>query len=336
MSKRLFIIIGIFLIVGIGVFVFTQRAREERLAPLSGQPPIAPIVRPSFPASVPRPQPGYQVAAPERVFPPSLATVTYSPPQSVRPQALLVAQALGLAGEPTEIPGTRGTLFTWQQDGKTLTVGGQPTEVSYTAYQSSRTAVGAQSIDVDAIAEQLIKQIGLITPGVSLQKTKIALYEPTSDGPKETANTSLATTLRADYSYTIDEYPIYTRYPNPALSIQINGDRQTEALNAYWYTGVQKTESVVPIVSYEEAVRRLLAGEGALLAVNVQDPPLTDIPQKFTVQTSTISKAELAYYYTPGNTILAPVFVFYGQGIDSETNKPADTLTVVSALPTGP
>ncbi len=335
MNKKFLIILGILVIVGVGVFIFiAQSRREVTPPPFSPQAPVAPPVRPSFPQSITRSQPGYRVDLPKQQFPSSLQTVTYSQPPSVLPQAILVANALGLRNQPAEIKGSRGTLYTWQQNGETLTVGGEPLEVSYTFYRSSQTPIGTQTINSDAVAEQFKNRIGLTMPVVLLVKKATALYEPTQAGAKETTNTQVATTQRTDYNYKIDGYPIYTRYPSiPALSIQTNGDRALEQFNAYWYAGIKKTESIAPIISYEEATQRLLSGEGALLAFNPKDPPLTDIPQKISVQTSAITRAELAYYYTPGNTILAPVFVFYGQGVDTKTNKAVDTLTIVSALP---
>lgn len=335
MNKQTLIALGVFLVLGVGMFLYVKQSRKEPVTPsLTGRAPVAPLAQPSFPQSASRSQPGYRVDIAEQQFPSSLPTVTYTQPPSVRPQALLVANALGFHDKPAEIKGSRGTLYTWQQGDETLTTGGEPVEISYTFYKSSRTPIGTQMINSDAVVGQFKNRIGLTMPSVSLVKKATTLYEPTQVGAKETTNTEVATAQRTDYNYTIDGHPIYTRYPNiPALSIQTNGDRALEQFNAYWYAGIKKTESITPIISYEEATQRLLSGEGALLAFNPKDPPLTDIPQKISVQTSVITRAELAYYYTPGNTILAPVFVFYGQGVDTKTNMAVDTLTVVSALP---
>jgi hypothetical protein len=335
MKNRLFFIIGILFIGITAIAFFVTRSKKTTESPsLSSRAPIAPVVKPSFPESLPRPQPNYAVPPVDQPFPSSVRTVVYSHLPITNQQAATMANALGVSSQPVEIPGNRGTLYSWSNNGQTLTIGGDPVEISYTFYQSSTTPIGSQNIDSDALIAGFRQRIGHTMPGVELKKIKTTLYESTGFGPKETTNTQAATTLRADYSFTIDNYPIYTRYPSaPALSVQINGNRNLEQFNTYWYKGIQKTHSVTPIITYEEAVQRLLGGEGALLAVNTQDPPLTDIPQKFSVQTSTISRVELAYYYTPGNTILAPVFVFNGQGVDTEKNVPVETLTVVSALP---
>lgn len=334
MNKQLLFVLAVLCVVAIGAFVYSQRNGQSPIPSLGGRAPVAPLVKPSFPQSVSRSQPSYRVDAPGQAFPQTVPSVVYANPASSKPQAVRIAGVLGLGEQPVEIKGNRGVLYTWNENGQTLTFGGDPTELSFTFYQPSQTTIGARFINADAITTQFMGRVGISVPNLTLTKTKTTLYEPTPTGPRVTTNTEAATTLGAEFQYKIGGFPVYTRYPTtPAVSVQIDGEGVLERFNGLWYAGIQRTESVTPVVTYDEAVRRLLGGEGTLLAFNSDEPQTTDVPEKLSVQTSSIVRAELAYYYTPGARLLAPVFVFYGRGADSKTGGAVNTTTVVSALP---
>jgi len=335
MNKQLLFVLAVLSVVAIGAYVFTQRTQKSPTThSWAGQAPIAPLVKPSFPQSVSRSQPSYRVDMPGQTFPQTVPSVVYTNPASSQSQAVRIAGVLGLGGQPVEIKGNRGVLYTWNENGQTLTLGGDPTELSYTFYQPSQTTMGTRAINADTTTTQFVGRVGISVPNLTLTKIKTTLYEPTPSGPRVTTNTQTATTLGAEFQYKIDGLLVYTRYPTTsAVSVQIDGEGVLERFNGLWYAGIQKTESVTPVIAYNEAVRKLLGGEGTLLAFNSDEPQATDIPEKISVQTSSIVRAELAYYYTPGTRLLAPVFVFYGRGTDSRTGRAVNTTTVVSALP---
>lgn len=335
MNKQLLFVLAALCVVAIGAYVFTRGTQKSPTTPSrAGQAPVAPLVKPSFPQAVSRSQPSYRIDAPGQTFPQTVPSVVYANPTSSKPQAIRVAGVLGLGGQPVEIKGNRGVLYTWNENGQSLTFGGDPTELSYTIYQPTQTTIDTRAINADAITTQFMGRVGINVPNLTLTKTKTTLYEPTPSGPRVTTNTATATTLGAGFRYEIDGFPVYTRYPTtPAVSVQIDGEGVLERFNSLWYAGIQKTESVTPVITYDEAARKLLGGEGTLLAFNSDEPQVTDIPEKLSVQTSSVVRAELAYYYTPGTRLLAPVFVFYGRGTDSKTGRAVNTTTVVSALP---
>lgn len=312
-------------------FIISQR-RAEKVEP--APTPKAALMAPVFP-TVTASQPSYSSALSPPAFPASVQLYqTGGPAANYSSKFSGVAEGLGFTGDPKIIVISRGNFSIWNKGSASLSLGGDPLEVSY---GSGLTPAGTVSLSQDAIdraARAFIQKAGVVSPGITLEKKSFDYFSPKGSLLNPQADPSKATLVQINYRYLLDNRPLYTRQANtPSFSVGINSLGQVVSLSGYWFLGITRGAGTVDLLNYQAALSKLTGGQGSLVSLSsAQNFNSEGVPQ-YSLSSSAIREVVLGYYYSANQGVLTPVYVFNGSGLDNVTGFSVDTVTLVSALP---
>lgn len=330
MNKKFLIIGGIILIIAVSLF-FIKKKEIPLPTPFLTQPTIITIPSPILPSPVTGRPPTYTISMPSiPSFPDKINSYAAILPQSILYQSL--AQKLGFSGNPNKISVTRGDFLSWHNGESSLSIGGDPTEVSLNS-PFSYSSLTSSEAGLTNTAKKYIESLTLIPTSGQLVFESVYYFAPSGSVPNELNSISGATLTRINLRLTLDGRPFYTQQPDlPTFTVKITGENTVTGLVAYWFSGFSKI-GVTPIISVNEAITRLTSGGGIITYLYSDEDKNDEELPSYRVSLSTINSVELGYYYTSGVLPLAPIFVFRGTGIDKTTGKTVKTTTVVPALP---
>lgn len=335
--KRIFIIALIFLVVLGAVFFFTQSMRRAPAEKQSSGPqqPVTRVPPPDFPRPVARKQPDYVVSLASPA--PSRPVQAYSAvfPSDFDSYALTLASAFGFSGTSQKISLSAGTVHLWTKGASSLSVGGDPIGFSYATDIEPAGIVALTNTRLDAIAKQALQRVKIPSSPLGLTPLPADYFAPRGNDLGVVPAQQQATLVQVNYAYTVgDVVPFAMRTPGlPAASVRINAQGRLVSMNAYIFPVITKTDASLSFVSQADALKRLINKEGLLLNISADVDRNEHITRDYSLSSSTITSSTLEYYYSQGNSVLAPVYIFGGAGVDATTGKRVQTTTVVSALP---
>lgn len=293
--------------------------------------------RPAEPPKLPSPevtgQPQYIVSR-RQTFPSSVPAYTIIKKADTEIVTKTVGGALGLQGSPTPLVGSQGVSFYWNTKTRSLTVGGDPINIAYSEDVGLSDTIRATEDELSRAAVSYLTRLGIPPSPFFLKKTGSVYMRPEQQDPRPVASASAATLIQMSFQYTIDGFPVFVNPPSvPGAEVSVNGKGEVGSFRAFWFPTITKESEKNTIVSYDEAVRRLLSFQGVLASVETEggtsEVLLTRPPD-----ISTIYQVELGYFYSPDQQSLSPVFVFYGKGVQNSLTL--KTITLVSAAPGEP
>ncbi len=336
MKRRiLFLGLAFLFLLTASAVLFLRRQPSRTNEPLV--PSLTPAARqlgtPVFPRGTNQPPPTYTIDSPIVDFPLSLPAFERQPDVQTAPFAARVAQNLGFAGQPAIRGAPPEKTYQWQRGGATLSIGGDPVSIVYT---SGAVAVGASSLSLPQLrsaAASFIQKIGLSSSVVSFADMEPNYFAaPLGNIPQELPGPAQAVLIQVNYRYTINNRPLFLGIPNvPGASVRFNARGDVVLFRAMWVPEVISQKTEIPVISAQKAIERLMAGVGVLVSVS---PQQTKDPEgiQYTVNASSVREILLGYYYGPGQTIFAPVYLFSGEGTDPDTGTPVSTVTIISAV----
>jgi hypothetical protein len=253
-------------------------------------------------------------------------------PQTFSEQSMnQISKALNFSVAPQKALGTRGTVYIWSTKNSNLTIGSNPPEISFVSNTSALGQFPESLESLGAVANNYINSFVPAPFPISrtiINSRRFQSKAGAKTGPGETPGASI---VQFEFSASIEGLPIYVgQFAAPAAWVRIDASTKPVAFFAYALPSFIK-ETSQTIISSEEATSRLVSNRGIL--VNVAADESTD-KQYFLQEppgAATITKVELAYYFSPENQILNPVYVFRGKGTAQGTA--VKTTTIVSAFP---
>lgn len=322
------------MVLGLAALLFF-RSRQTITRQAAGRPPSPlPVNQPAFPSGEPQ-QPTYLLAAPTVAAPETLTVFqTKTPAAAYSTHFADFAKNLGFTGDPVIAVISRGNFSTWNQNSSSLILGGDPIEISYDSGGAAGGVVNLSLGKLEQTALAFVQKLSIVPSSITLSRESIDYFAPKGSVLNLLPTQNGATLVQINFRYLVDNLPLFTRRASaPSLSVKINAAGQVVSLSGYWFPDLVATSGRVSLLDYQAASTSLRGNRGVLTSeMATSDFNTGDISQH-AVTTTSIDKAVLGYYYSPGNQTLAPVYVFHGTGTDNNTGKAVSTITLVSALP---
>ncbi|MCL4360432.1 hypothetical protein M1555_04255 [Patescibacteria group bacterium] len=332
--RHIVVLFALFIVSLFSAYLWRTQKRPPPPQPIGGARSAVPIPPPSFPPVPTIEQPAYVVPT-EAAFPGSLPAYVRTSSFSDNTPPSSVAARLGFSGTPKTLATSRGSVYLWTNGAASFTIGGNPADFDYQSGENAGRQITTITPEgARAMLEAFLKKAGLTGPETGFSLTAIHYFDPKSPGgANEIFDASRATLALFVFDYTLGGRPLYGGIPGTGgISIRINGTGSVVSVSGYWYPGLKK-EGSFPIISSAAAVARLIAHSGVLLDVSSTNKT-NEEPETFSLATTTITKTELGYYASQGESRLSPIFVFFGKSNNDNTGNPVTTVSVVSAVAT--
>ncbi len=247
-----------------------------------------------------------------------------------------MAQLFGFTGSPKTV-NAGGTRLYWSTNTSGLSIGPDGSRVSYSqTLPSSMPPLNQQDGYFANLAQQFLQKNNLLPARARLSLPQVRYFNPTTQAEEGLNYTdrAQATAIELTYTPALDGLPLYTEYPSDSV-IVFRYDAAGKMFHFFspLYPALIKSNATFPVVSTEEAKRRLMSGGGALLYVFADEDINAHDTKQYLFTISKIESTELAYYYERMKRVILPVYVFRGLAKDKNTNKDIKTTSFVLALP---
>jgi len=308
----------------------------------SKKPPSTDIVPET---KTPTPSVGPKITGITQTQPTYYTTQTYSFPTALMgyqaasfPQtekiAALLTTALNFTSSPNKIEGSKGTYLVWNETGRSLIVGGNPLEVSYSLNTGSTKSLSSDTSLYQKTALTFLNKLSSLFGEIQLKLSSETYIVPSGEDPVVVDNPTQSTVFLAKYRLLLGGYPLITSAANvEGAAVGVDADNNILSFRTYIFPQFIQNTSPSSLFSYSEAQNLLVSNKGILLSFSyIGDKNKTtaiaqsDAPP----QTSTITNVLLGYYFSPETGNLSPVYIFLGEGVDKQNNV-LSTTTVVSA-----
>lgn len=323
----------IILILTITAAAILWKSKQGGARPTAGTTAKTAVVPPVFPSAAAA-QPSYTLAAPAPSFPaalPVFQTVTGADNSAI---FLKTAGLLNFSGDPRIIVGSRGNFSLWSQGSSSLALGGDPLEISYNSGLGADGEVDQTLNVLEKTARDFIQKLNLAPTGVTLFKESVGFYAPGVSILNALPGRRGATLIQINFRYLLNNQPLFVRGASaPSLSVRINSSGKVVSLSGHWFPGLVRTKESSALLTYQAATQKIMNKEGVLTYLNSSADFNTESVFHYSVSLISVGEVVLGYYYSPGNTVLTPVYVFRGTAIDDSVGKTVSTVTLVSALP---
>jgi hypothetical protein len=327
MNKKTFIfLVCLFLgAFAIGLVLRRVLIHPTQLVQIPPTPTMAPKTEPlSLPTSPVNNNPSYSIN-PVGNFPTKIAVVTVTELNSGNINQKLTRQL----NTPTRSP---NNSYIWTGTGGTFSNSGSPATFSFTASAPFVGTITQNISELDSKAKQYISSLGILSPKYSFKLTRSELFAPQQDFANQTDDLTKATVAQLDYQAYVENTPIYLSSAGyPSAWIRYGNNFELLGFSFYALPDVQTIAGAELIITYAQAVNRLTTNRGVLSYQSIAAPGEIPIILESAPENIVVDQSELAYYYSPGQTTLQPIFIFFGKG--TVEGKTVQTVSLVSATP---
>jgi len=334
---RLGFVIALFLLFLVGAVYLSSRSRLTQKTERSPTPtarPVADITPATFPKleSVDK-KTTYNASSLVGSLPTTVAAYRVLSSFAVLEKARRVARVLGFSSEPQTIDIPGEPLYAWDEGEKTFSAGGSPPAIAYLSGLPKNLPSVSVSVEVlKRSARSFLEDNALVPAGTAAENINTAYLAPVGNDPVQTTR-DRATVVQLDYRLFLGGIPVLSGYPDiPTYTFWFDGAGAMRKFSGLLFPPVE-VAGEIQILSLSEAKARLESGGGTILSAFSQADKNRVETQYYSFKTTRVTDASQAYYFTPGQEVLAPVYVFTGTATDERTKKTVNTITLVSALP---
>jgi hypothetical protein len=326
MNKKLVIISTLGIItIGAGIY----------LGQLFQQKPIVKTVvvseRPALPPPVYTTQPEYKVEA-TTSFPKNIDAYLSIGTPSAKTLASTIVTVINIGGTPQYIRSTTGDIYMWNGINNDSVIASEGlSHIAYASTPGTNKKLEGPLESYYSAAEQFLVPFNLTKEPVRLVRTSPRYFNPSNGDANETTSMIEATSVELRFQYAINSIPIYFGSASgPSVTVRLDANKKIISVSAYIIPVFTKTTTDNQIVLSQEAVARLNNNEGRITDLVSSDKG--DQPYYFDSPPTVVDvvNVDLAYYYSPSQKTLVPVFAFKGTG--SVGGKTVETTTLVSAV----
>jgi hypothetical protein len=320
--------LGLLVVFIVVISILWQRSRQKQHPPV--QPTIT-IPQSFLPFPITTNQPAYQAPAVEAGLLQALPVYTAASKPQLKTLASSFALFLGINGQPQEIPSTQGVVYVWTNNNQAVIAREGLSTISFGGNNETGDAVNLPLETYYAAADRFTAALHLSDQIIQLTRVDPQYFRPSAGEANEVSSMSQATSVQLNYQYALNGVPVYVgTSTRPSLFVRLNAKADVVALTAIVLPSFTARGEMVPLIPYADAVQSLLRGEGRLTDLVSGD--LGDQPYFFDSppQASNVQDVKIAYYYSPQQDQLVPVYVF--KGVGKINNKTVNTTTLVSAV----
>ncbi len=325
--KRL-VFVGLLVVIVIILSILWQRSQQKQQPPAS---PAITVPQPALPLPITTNQPVYQAPAGDTGFPQALPIYTVASKPQVKTLGSSFALSLGITGQPQEIPSTQGPVYMWTNNNQAVVAHEGLSTISFSGDGGVNEPINLPLETYYASADRVIASLQLSDQIVQLTRVAHQYFRPNAGDANEVGSVSQATSIQLNYQYTINGVPVYVgASTRPSVFVRLNAKAEVITLTADIIPSFTAPGDTTPLIPYTDAAQNLLRGEGRLTDLVSGDlgdqPYLFDSPP----QVSNVRDVNVAYYWSPQQNQLVPVYVF--KGVGKINNKTVNTTTLVSAV----
>lgn len=227
-----------------------------------------------------------------------------------------LAKNFGFTSPPTvtKSGGTTSEVL-FSENGRLFSSGGNPVSVAYTAPTQNSKAFSEILSNLLLFADGYLRARGLPPSPLGLSYTGSVYFNARSYDEPPVSRLSGATMAQLNFQYYLDGLPIYADNPDiPSVALRLNADKEVALVRAYIYPDFIRSEHQIPVISPDEAVRRLVSHQGVLVNIGVRTGNSGRMVIPEPPEMAEIKNIDLAYYFNPDLEQPIPVYVFRGTG----------------------
>ncbi len=213
---------------------------------------------------------------------------------------------------------------------QSVIISDQPPTFSYDVATLSGKTVSSDIPWYENSVSSLVYEKNIIPSIFKLEHPTVSYISPIDSTPHR-ATPQSATVIQLDFELSLNGFPVFVNNAAASpLTARFDGDRSLLQLRGYLFPSVSTTQSIVGLISYEEAVNRLTSNSGVLTSATTTSNE--NIASEQAPKQIEVSRVRLGYLYEYSLQQFSPVFVFLGSGV-LDNKDVVITTTVVSALP---
>ena len=329
---RIVLLLTVVFAVAMTAFWITKRKTiPPKLPPSStfeGSAPRDVAFPPITPASARVGDVTFSVVLPQRDLPSSVDRYT-AIPSNILPIARRVAASLGFEGEPQLLQGA-STNYLWLNEAATFTAEGSPPTLSLAQDVPPGQAPAQETAEV-VIREFLTRHNLLPGEAVSLSVPLVVWLTQQESNIVPVAGPQTATVVGITFTYVVGGLPLFQQAGTDlGVSAVVGSGGMINSLAVAVPPAVQKT-GVVQLLSIDEAIKKLKAGEGSFVGIDKTTgsfEPVIDV----SFSAATITEVSLGFVFVPDGQMLSPVYVFSGKVTEGSVDaRGADIVYFVPA-----
>lgn len=329
MKKFVFLALIVCLGLVLGLLFSKKTSLKTNTPPATKQEErIAPVI-----TGVDQPQPQYQTTE-TYSFPESLAQYQVDTSLQLETVSKTLTGALGFSSSPSKIEGSKGVYFIWNEGGRSLIIGGNPAEVSYSSGAGSTKNLSSDTSTYKVAAQNFLNNFSSLFGDVHLNISSESYIVSSKEDPVVTEDPTKASVFLVNYYLLIGDRPVITSSANiEGASVGVDAENNILSFRSYVFPQFKADSKQVSLFSFSEAQNLLVSNRGVLLNfsyVGSKNQGESIAQANTPPQISTIKNVLLGYYFSPELKTLTPVYVFFGEGVDGQKNI-LSTITVVSA-----
>lgn len=295
-----------------------------------GASPMPPRVqRPIFPSALYTAQPVYRGGI-GAILPMTLPIYNAGATPQTITVASALAQRVGIQGAPEEVASTLGRVFVWSGNDQNVVANEGLINVAYSGPGIIKGVLNKPIESYTSLARQFIEPLRLTSPPIQLIQKRVRLFNPNVGGANEILFSSQATSVQIDYQYVVNGVPVYTgTTANPSVSIRLNEAGDVLSFTAILLPTLTPSGGTVSL-SYDGVTKKLVDGEGVL--ADIRSGATGDQLFYFSSPPNDVNiiGSEVAYYYSPKQQSVVPIYVIRGTGAIDKIQ--VETTTLISGV----
>lgn len=252
-------------------------------------------------------------------------------------EARILAASFGLSGEPkTSQDIKKGSFYSWATEEKYISIGGNPPIVSFSLTSFSEISTSAAVLPTKIAAEtaqKILVERGLAKPSIDFASPKFTYFQVLGGNLKETKDIDVSQVIKVSYNYQLDSLLFVDSTPaSPPISVFLGpGSELLRLIYTKYPEDFEKIQEIT-LLSGQKAWDHLKNQKGTIVHLLSEEDVNLEIPPAYSLASAKIDKAFLAYYYSPSETQVLPIFVFEGETTD-QIGKVVKIAVYLSATP---
>lgn len=330
MNKKNLIIVVMMVVATLLIWIFFGRSNKPSTTNVYPAPITLSPIDASFLPTTPNSGQEQYINIPSLSFQATLPVYIFEKSNFIEKNINTIVSAFNFNGPLTTIEGAKTTYHSGNSGIQSIIISDRPPTFTYDIATLSGKIVSSEMPWYESFVSSLVYGKNIIPPLFKLETPTVSYLSPIDSAPRE-ATPQTATVIQLDFELSVNGFPIFVNSAAVApLTARFDGNRSLLQLRGYLFPPVNTTVSVVKLISYEEAVNRLISNKGILTNTTIaskEDLSFEQAPKQIE-----ISKVRLGYLYDYLAQQLSPVFVFLGSG-PLDDKRVVFTTTVVSAIP---
>lgn len=263
---------------------------------------------------------GFVYRGPPVNFPARLPVLVSENKKITLEEATDAARKLGISNRPERVKDVFGKIsYFFKSESAVLNFQETDQVLDYQTNSGLPPLASSSSFEkLSNSALSFLQKIGVSPKNFVTDEKSVRYYSADDEGG--VVSDSLKTNyLEISYSLQDNGLKVITSYPKDLLFFALEPDGTVRQMR-YQLTPDRKTGSEYALKTLNEALTELNQNKGEMVKIELQGEQNPDFNQKSFVRAD-LTRASLAYYYKPGETIIYPIFVFEGEGVFPDGQK---------------